>query len=133
MPNNQVHIAVVLLWASVTLGVMNLALHGWLNYQATGQFNATSPLIISAAIFIFVQARLILRLHSGNAAVRMRLLVITVLRIVLLAPSLHLLYAIMPALVLLPVIAAVLQAVALGLVFFPPGNAYFARPAAARR
>ena len=130
MPNRQVHIAVMLLWMSVALGVMNLAVHGWLNYQATGQLGASSPLIISAAIFIFVQARLILRLHSGNAAVRLRLLVITVLRIVVLAPSLHLLYAITPALVLLPVISAALQAVALGLVFFPPGSSYFAKPAA---
>ena len=132
-PNNQVHIAVMLLWASVALGVMNLALHAWLNEQATGQFGASSPLLISAAFFIFVQSRMILRLHSGNAAVRTRLAVITLLRIFSLVVTAHLLYAIMPALLLLPGIAAVLQLVALGLVFLPPGRAYFAKPASAPR
>jgi hypothetical protein len=132
-PNNQVHIAVVLLWASVALGVMNIALHGWLNYRATGQLGASSPLILSAAFFIFVQARLITRLHSGNGAVRTRLAVITALRVLTVLLTLHLYYAIMPALVLLPGISAVLQVAALGLVFFPPGSAYFARPAVARR
>jgi len=131
-PNNQVHIAVMLLWTSVALGVMNLALHGWLNYKATGQLGASSPLLISAAFFIFVQSRMILRLHSGNASVRTRLAVITVLRIFSVAVTTHLLYAIMPALALLPGIAAVFQLVALGLVFFPPGNAYFAKRSLSR-
>jgi hypothetical protein len=132
-PNNQVHIAVMLLWASVALGVMNIALHGLLNYRASGQLGATSPLIISAAFFIFVQARLITRLQSGNAAIRARLAIITALRVFTVVLTLHLYYAIMPALVLLPGIAGALQVAALGLVFFPPGSAYFARPAAARR
>ncbi len=131
-PNNQVHIAVMLLWTSVALGVMNLALHGWLNYQATGQLGASSPLLISAAFFIFVQSRMILRLHSGIASVRTRLAVITVLRIFSVAVTTHLLYAIMPALALLPAIAAVFQLVALGLVFFPPGSAYFAKRSLSR-
>ena len=132
-PNNQVHFAVALLWASVVLGVMNLGLHAWLNYQATGQLGASSPLLISAAFFIFVQSRMISRLHSGDATVRTRLAVITVLRVFSVAVTMHLLYAIMPALVLLPGIAAVFQLVALGLVFLPPGNAYFARRAPALR
>jgi hypothetical protein len=131
-PNNQVHIAVVLLWASVALGVMNIALHSWLNYQATGKFGASSPLLISAAFFIFVQSRMILRLHSGNASVRTRLAVITVLRIFSVAVTTHLLYAIMPALVLLPGIAAAFQVLALGLVFLPPGSAYFAKKSLSR-
>jgi hypothetical protein len=133
MPNHQVQIAIVLLWASVALGVMNLALHGWLTYQATGQFGASSPLIISAALFIFVQARLILRLHSGQAAVRGRLALITIIRIAALAPSAQALFAIMPAFIILPVISAVLQFVALALVFLPPGSAHFSKPALARR
>jgi hypothetical protein len=133
MPNNQVHIAVTLLWASVALGVMNLGLHAWLIYQATGKVDASSPLLISAAILIFVQSRLILGLHSGNPTVRTRLLFITLVRMVALAPSVHILFGIMPAFVLLPGAAAVLQLVALGLVFLPPGSAYFAKPALARR
>lgn len=133
MPNNQVHIAVMLLWASVALGVMNIGLHAWLIYERTGQLNSAAPLFVTAGLFIFVQSRLILRLHSGNAAVRARLAVISVLRIVVLAPSLAAVYAIMPAMVLLPIIAAALQIVALGLVFLPPGSAYFAKPALARR
>ena len=112
---------------------MNLGLHAWLNYQATGQLGASSPLLISAAFFIFVQSRMISRLHSGDATVRTMLAVITVLRVFSVAVTMHLLYAIMPALVLLPGIAAVFQLVALGLVFLPPGNAYFARRAPALR
>jgi hypothetical protein len=132
-PNTQVHIAVMLLWSSVVLGLLNLAMHGWLSYQATGRLETSSPLILSAAVFIYVQSRLILRLYSGHAAVRRQLAIITALRGLLLLAGLRQFYTVLPALVLLPGAAAILQVAALALVFLPPGRDYFTGPALSRR
>jgi hypothetical protein len=121
--------AVMLLWAGVALGVVNIGLHAWFVWSATGDMHGMAPLVFGAGLFIFMQARLILRLHSGNAAVRGRLVIIILLRFALLTPSLQALYVAMPALALLPVISALLHVVALALVFLSPGSAYFAKPA----
>jgi hypothetical protein len=128
----QLQIAVILLWAGVVLGAINLGLHAWVTYQATGQADASSPIVITAALFIFVQARLILLLHRRNPAVRNRLLMITLVRLALLLANSISLLAYAPLFVILPVLAALCQLAALAIVYLPPANQLFARPAPAR-
>ena len=124
----QLRLAIILLWTGIIFGAVNLGTHAWLTWQATGQADAVSPIILTTALFIFVQARLVLKLHSGNGAVRNRLLLITLLRIALLVPALERMLAIAPALVILPLIAAVLQLAALGLLYLSPARHRFSKP-----
>jgi hypothetical protein len=128
----QLRLAVGLLWAGVALGAVNLGLHAWLGYRAGGQVAAASPLILTAALFILVQGRLILALHAGNFVVRKRLLVITLLRLALLVPQAEQILLISPLLVILPAIGALLQLGGLALVYAPPASQRFARPAPLR-
>jgi hypothetical protein len=130
--DNQLRLAIILLWTGIVLGAVNLGAHAWLIWQATGQADAVSPIILTTALFIFVQARLVLKLHSGNGAVRNRLLMITLLRIVLLVPNFERMIAIAPALAILPLIAALLQLTALGLLYLSPARHRFSTPVPVR-
>ncbi len=128
----QLRLAITLLWIGIALGALNIGFHAWRAWATGGQADAISPIIATAAVFIFVQGRLVLKLHSGNAAVRNRLLLITILRLALLAPNLRELIAAAPPLAILPVLGGLVQLAALALLFIPPGSHRFARPIPAR-
>jgi hypothetical protein len=127
----QLRLAIILLWAGVVLGALNIGFHAWLTWSSGGPANAVSPILATAAVFIFVQSQLVLKLRSGNPAVRKRLLLITILRLALLAPNLHELFAAAPPLAMLPVLSGLVQLAALTLLFTPPGSHRFATPAPA--
>jgi hypothetical protein len=128
----ELRLPIILLWIGVATGAVNLLAHAWLTWQITGQMGTSSPLVVSAALFIFVQGRLILRLKSCDPNVRNRLLMITVLRIVLIALNLQVQMRVFPALVVLPIMGAMVQLAALGLIYTPPASQLFARRAPAR-
>jgi hypothetical protein len=121
--------AIILLWAGVVFGVLNLAGHAFLIWQATGDLSGAGPLLLTAAVFVFVQARLMFRLGTRNPRVRDRLAFITLIRTVLTGLSLPALLTTAPWLVLPPVAGAVMQISGLALLYLPPANQAFARRA----
>jgi len=131
-PASQLRLPIILLWIGVATGTLNILAHAWFSWTLTGQVDTSSPLILSAAIFIFVQSRFVLMLKSCNPSVRSRLLMVTVLRIVLIGLNLPMQMRAFPALVVLPIIGAMVQLAALGLVYTPPASQLFARRAPAR-
>jgi hypothetical protein len=128
----QFQFATLLLWAGLAFGVLNIIGHVFLLWQATGQLTGAPPLLITAAMFIFVQGRLILALGSRNAKIRNNLALITLVRILLVGANVPAMLAISPILVIPPVAGAVFQIAALILLYFPPGSLVFATSAAPR-
>ncbi len=129
----QFQFAILLLWAGLAFGVLNIIGHVYLLWQATGQLSGAPPLLVTAAVFIFVQGRLILAVGSRNPSVRNRLAFVTLIRILLVGANVPATLAIAPILVIPPVAGAVFQISALFLLFFPPGSLVFAGSAAMRR
>jgi hypothetical protein len=132
---NEVRIAVIMLWAGVVFGLASIA-GRFLAIQALTGGNAASTgtsLLLAGLMFIFIQARLIMRLNSGNGAVRMRILVLSVLRIVLYLPAFPQMLAVSTYLILPPIISAILQLGALFLLFTSPGSHWFASQGGRRR
>ncbi len=121
--------AIVLLWAGVVFGVLNIAGHAFLIWQTTGNINNAGPLSFTAVVFIFAQARLMFRLRARNPRLRDRLAVVTLIRLVLVGLTLPGLLAIAPWLVLPPAAGAVMQISGLALLYLPPANQAFARRA----
>jgi len=129
----QFQIAILLLWVGLVFGVVNIMGHVFFIWQATGQLTGAPPLLVTAALFIFVQGRLILAVGSRNAKVRDRLAFVTLIRILLIGANVPALLAISPLLVVPPVAGAVFQISALIMLYVPPGSLVFARPAEPRR
>jgi len=123
----EVRIAVIMLWAGVVFGLASIGAR-FLAIQAVVGGNATSTgtsLLLAGLVFIFIQARLIMRLNGGNGAVRFRILMLSVLRIVLYAPAFPQMMAVSTFFILPPIISAILQLGALFLLFTPPGSHWF--------
>jgi hypothetical protein len=123
----EVRIAVIMLWAGVVFGLASIGAR-FLAIQAVVGGNATSTgtsLLLAGLVFIFIQARLIMRLNGGNGAVRFRILMLSVLRIVLYAPAFPQMMAVSSFFILPPIISAILQLGALFLLFTPPGSHWF--------
>jgi len=131
----EVRIAVIMLWAGVVFGLASIGAR-FLTIQTLTGGNAGSTgasLLIAGLVFIFIQARLIMRLNSGNGAVRLRILMLSVLRIVLYLPTFPQMIAVSTFLILPPIISAILQLGALFLLFTPPGSHWFAAQNGRRR
>lgn len=124
----EVRISVVMLWVSIAFGLAAVAARS-LAFQSLDGSNGDSvgvSLLVTGLLFIFIQARLIMRLSSGNGSVRVRILVLAVLRIIIYLPVFPQMMAVSAYLILPAVIAAILQFGALLLVFTPPGSHWFA-------
>lgn len=128
----QLRLAIILLWVGIALGALNIGFHAWLTWASGGWADAVSPILATAAVFISVQSQLVLKLPSGNASVRNRLLLITILRLALLLPNFHHFIEASPPLAILPVLGGLVQLAALALLFTPPGSRRFAKPAPLR-
>jgi len=122
-------VATVLLWVGVAFGVLNIAAHGYFTWQATGDLSGASPLLVTTALFIFVQGRLILGLKGRNPKLRDRLALITGIRVLLLGANAAQVAAVAPVLLLPPIAGLVLQVIGLSLLYVPPGRWVFAKPA----
>jgi hypothetical protein len=132
---NEVRIAVIMLWAGVVFGLGSIAARFLTVQSAIGENSvaAGSSVLIAGLLFIFVQARLIMRLNSGNGAVRTRILLLSIVRILIYLPAFPQMLAVSTYLILPPVISAILQLGALILLFTPPGSRWFAVHAGRRR
>lgn len=125
---SEVRIAVIMLWVGVVFGLASIAAR-FLTIQAETGGNdgaAGFSLLAAGLVFILIQARLIMRLNGGNGAVRMRILILSVLRIVFYLPVFPQMMAVSTYLILPPIISAILQLGALFLLFTPPGSHWFA-------
>jgi hypothetical protein len=125
---NEVRIAVVMLWGGVVFALASIGAR-FLTVETLMGGNAGSAgasLLIAGLVFIFIQARLIMRLNSGNGAVRLRILMLSVLRILIYLPAFPQMMAVSTYLILPPIVSAILQLGALFLLFTPPGSHWFA-------
>jgi hypothetical protein len=125
---NEVRIAVVMLCGGVVFGLASIGAR-FLTVETLMGGNAGSAgasLLIAGLVFIFIQARLIMRLNSGNGAVRLRILMLSVLRILIYLPAFPQMMAVSTYLILPPIVSAILQLGGLFLLFTPPGSHWFA-------
>jgi hypothetical protein len=124
----EFRIAIMMLWAGVAFGLIAVAARSFALQTIIGGNDGTTgtSLLISGLVLIFLQGRLIMRLSAGQGAVRGRILLLAIFRILVYVPNFVEMMAVSTYLILPALIAAILQLGALFLLYTPPGSHRFA-------